>query len=307
VEKFAMLPVYPPVIVHHMAALDSAPYPPNSLEAIRACLEADAACIEIDATALAADDYLLVHDSELSHETSGQGEAGACAVEQARRLTLRHQGDVTPYRAPLLSDVVALFAQYPGATRLQIDFKNVLPMEEDEALRRLIRLIVPLGDRVIVSTGADWHLRRLHKLADWLDIGFDIGFYLDYRPNGADERMPPFRLGAYGLHDDHLLAAERLLSPRRYLSERCDVLLALVPSASTWYVSYRLIERCLEDGFDMAAWLHEHGVKLDAWTVDTDRPAMLTSVRRLLDAGVDLLTTNTPLALREVVTTPSNR
>ena len=36
-----------PMIVHRMAALDGPPFPPNSLEAIHACLEAGAAFVEI--------------------------------------------------------------------------------------------------------------------------------------------------------------------------------------------------------------------------------------------------------------------
>ena len=301
-----MLPINPPVIVHHKGALDGSPYPPNSLEGIRACLEAKATCIEVDVLALAADDYLLIHDDELSHETSGQGDVSACSVEQARTLTIRHQKVITPYHVPLLSEVVALFQQYGGTTQLQLDFKNVFPMEDDERLHRLINLIEPLGGRVIVSSYADWNLRSLKELAGWLNIGFDIGFYLDYRPDGSDDpRKPPFRLGVYGLHDDHLLATQRLLSFGRYLSERCEVLLALVPHASTWYVSYRLIERCLDEGFDMAAWLHQRGPKLDAWTMDADKPGIADSLKRLRGAGVDLFTTNTPLALREMLNMPS--
>lgn len=294
-----MLPIRPPVFVHHMAALDGRPYPPNSLEAIRACLEAGADFVEIDVTALAADDYLLVHDPALEHETSGIGDVGAATIEQARRLTIRHGGSITPYPVPLLSQVVALFRDYPGSTRLQIDYKNVFPMEDDEPLRRLLRLIEPLGERVLVSSGADWHLRRLRALSPRLDLGFDIGFYLDYRPDGADEQQPPFRLGAYGYHDDHLLATRRLLSPARYLDERCQLLLSALPSASTWYVSYRLLIRCLQDGFNMVDWLHQRGLKLDAWTIDSHHPNGIESARMLLDAGIDQFTTNTPTALRD--------
>ncbi len=46
-------PGRPPLIVHHMAALDDLPAPQNSLEAIAACLDAGAAVIEVDITALA--------------------------------------------------------------------------------------------------------------------------------------------------------------------------------------------------------------------------------------------------------------
>lgn len=286
-----------PVIVHHMAALDGLPYPQNSLEAIRASLEAQAAFIEIDVTPLAADDYLLVHDAVLEHETSGVGAVGTATVAQVRPLQIRtRDGALTPYRPPLLSEVVALFLEYPGATRLQIDYKSVYPMADDEPLRRFVRLIEPLGARVLTSTGADWHLRWLHTHAPWLDIGFDIGFYLDYRATPGDPRQPPYTLGAYGYYDDHILAKEQRVPSAQYLAERCEILLRGVPEASTWYVDYHLIGRCLDDGFDMAAWLHEHRVRMDAWTLDVGRVPD-AELLRLLGVGVDQFTTNTPQAL----------
>ena len=279
-----------------MAALDASVYPQNSLETIRACLEANAAFIEIDVTALQSDDYLLVHDSELEHETSGTGDVGATNVAQVRDLWIKSRDTVTAFHPPLLSEVVALFQQYPNNSRLQIDYKNVFPMPDDEPLQRLIRLIQPLGSRVLVSTGADWHLRWLCHRAPWLDIGFDIGFYLDYRTEPADPRQPPYQLGAYGYHDDHILAKMQVVPSAQYLAERCEIFLCDVPDASIWYVDHHLITRCLKDGFNMADWLHQRGVKLDAWTLDVGKvpdPDLL----RLRDAGIDQFTTNTPLAL----------
>jgi glycerophosphoryl diester phosphodiesterase len=286
-----------PLIVHHKAALDGQPYPPNSLEAIRASLEAGAACIEIDVTALASGDYLLIHDSVLEHETSGAGEVAATTVERSRGLTIRtRDGVLTPYRVPLLSEVVALFEQYSGDTRLQIDFKNVLPMADGEPVWRFVSLIEPLGDRVIASSGADWQLRRMRTRAPWLDVGFDIGFYLDYRTEPGDPSQPPYTLGAYGYHDDHLLASARLVPTPDYLAERCEILCRTLPEASTWYVDYRLILRALDDGFDMAAWLHHEGIRLDAWTLDVGKVPD-ADLLRLRDAQIDQFTSNTPLAL----------
>jgi glycerophosphoryl diester phosphodiesterase len=285
-----------PAVVHHMAALDDSPFPPNSLEAIRASLDAGAEWIEIDVTPLAADDYLLVHDPVLESETSGAGEVIATHPGAVGSLKIKHRGEITDYRPPLLSEVVALFASHSGRARLQIDYKHVYPMRDDEPLRRLIGLIEPLGERVLVSTGADWHLRRLHKLADWLDLGFDIGFYLDYRPQPVDPRLPPHRLGDYGYHDDHPLASRRALPTGDYLSLRCDAMLASAPFVSVWYVHYLLLARCLDDGFNMAEWLHRAGIHLDAWTLDVGKPAA-DHVVRLRDSGVDQFTTNTPRAL----------
>ncbi len=286
-------------IVHHMAAVDQSPYPPNSVEAVQASLQAQAAVIEVDLTPLNAHDFLLVHDPVLESETSGTGQVNECSPEQAKTYRIKHRGTITEYAPALLNEVVASFLAADNSTRLQLDYKAVYPSTDDEPLRRLARLIEPLGKRVIVSTGADWHLRKLQQLAPWLDIGFDIGFYLDWRDLSWKEepRNPPYRRGAYGYHDDHLLAHEKLLPAANYLAERCEQLLCYVPTARIWYVSHHLLAQCLNDGFNMAQWLHGHNVKLDAWTLDVDKPVALANATRLRDAGVDLFTTNTPMAM----------
>lgn len=289
-----------PLVVHHMAALDGWPFPPNSLEAIRACLDANAPFIEIDVTALREDDYLLVHDPVLDSETSGSGAVGATSPADAKTYFITHNRQATAYHTALLSEVVALFLEVGGTARLQVDFKNVLPMGDDEPLRRLAGLLEPLGDRALVSTGADWHLRRLHTFAPWLNLGLDIGFYLDYRPTPVDPRLPPFREGAYGYSDDHILGAMRGLETPAYLAERCDILRRMADNVSIWYVNYRTIARFLDDGFNLAAWLHDYGVKLDAWTLDAGAPAA-AHVATLRDAGVDLFTSNTPAALQALL------
>ena len=287
-------------IVHHMAAIDQSQNPPNSLRAVQASLQAQAAVIEVDLTPLSTDDFLLVHDPVLESETSGIGKVNECTPQRAKSYHIKHRGTITDHPPALLSEVVAAFLE-SDTTRLQLDYKNVNPSTNDEPLRRLVGLIEPLGKRVIVSTGADWHLRKLQQLAPWLDIGFDIGFYLDWRdPSWKDEPdNPPYQRGAYGYHDDHILAHTRILPTADYLAERCEELLCLVPTARIWYVSHHLLAQSLDDGFNMAQWLHAHNVKLDAWTLDVDKPVALANATHLRNAGVDLFTTNTPHALAQ--------
>ncbi len=298
-----MLPIRPPVIVHHMAALDGTSHP-NSLEAVRDCLAAGAQVIEVDVTALADSDYLLVHDSLLESETTGHGPVGACSVAQARELLFTRAGRPTPFRVPLLSEVVETLLSHGGSTRLQLDLKNVVPFPTDEPLRRLVELIRPLGERVSVSTNADWQLRRLRALAPWLDLGLDIHFYLDWHASGesVDPRAYPRRCGAYGYWDDHPLATQRFWTTAEYLADRCGMLVGLVPGVRTFYVSHVLLARSLDDGFNWADALHDAGIKLDAWTLDTNDPAAMVNARRLLGAGVDQFTTNTPRELRAWLT-----
>lgn len=296
------LPVRPPIVVHHMAAA-GAPYLPNSLPALRACLERDAEFVEVDVTALAEGDYLLVHDPRLESETSGQGPVAACGSGAAGALRIVHRGHPTDVAVPRLSDVITAFREHPGRTRLQLDFKNVVPFADDEPLQRLVRIVEPLGGRVIVSSNADWQLRRLRRLAPWLDLGFDIHFYLGYHPPGrtVDPRSIPADRGAYGYWDDHPLARERHGPTGRYLADRCGMLLGLVPGASTFYVEHRFLVQSLEDGFNWATELHSQGIRLDAWTLDADVPLAAANAVRLLHAGVDQFTTNTPDALRTLL------
>ena len=288
-----------------MAVQDESSAPPNSLEAIEDCLDAGAACIEVDVTALADSDYLLVHDPRLEVETSGRGLVAECSAADAMTLFIRHNAETTRFRVPLLSQVVTLLSERPGSTRLQLDFKNVAPFPSDEPLRRLVELIHPLGDRVIVSSTADWQLRRLRSLAAWLDLGLDIHFYLkgSLSEVSDDPWDGPRQRGAYGYLDEHRLAEMRVWSTAEYLADRALTLLALVPGASTFYINHRFLCQSLDDGFNWAAALHERGVKLDAWTLDMGSPVAEVNACRLFGVGVDQFTTNTPGALAKLLAT----
>ncbi len=303
------LQIHSPTIVHHMAALDDGRLinaraaPPNSLAAIQACLDASAAIIELDITALADSDYLLVHDDQLESETSGQGAVAQCTTAQARELRFKHHHALTSHRVPVLSDVVNLFERHSARSLLQLDFKNVNPLPNDEPLHRLIHLIEPLRERVIVSSGADWQLRKLRRLAPWLMLGFDIMYYIDWMPEHTPrhpQAMPKQR-GAYGYYDDHLLASKRAWSVQDYLLDVCESLMGRVPDVSAFYLEHPLLAQSLADGFNWAEPLHQRGIKLDAWTLDVTKPVAVENAKRLHAAGVDMLTTNTPRALARVL------
>lgn len=298
-----LLTIPTPTIVHHMAALDDQTAPPNSLQAIKACLDAGAVIIEIDATALGEADYLLVHDDVLESETSGQGPVGASTPDRVRDLKIKHKQELTGHPVALLSDVVKLFQEHSSSSGLQIDFKNVIPFTEEEPLTRLIDLVRPLGERVIVSSGADWQLRKLRKLAPWLMLGFDVMYYIDRQTEGSprDPRALPRNLGAYGYYDDHPLALERHWSTADYLQDRCESLIGLVPDVSVFYIEHILLAQSLRDGFSWGERLHQSGIKLDAWTIDVTNQTAVENAKRLQEAGCDFFTTNTPRALGQVL------
>ncbi len=288
-----------PAVVHHMAALDNNPAQPNSLDAIKASLAAGAAFIEVDVNALADTDYLLGHESELEAETNGQGPVIECPSRQARSFCIKHGGVITQYPVALLSDVVHLFENSTHATYLQLDYKNVIPFSSDEPLFRLIKLIEPLGSRVIVSSGADWQLRKLRKIAPWLNLGLDIMWYISWQPANEphDPRDFPKNLGAYGYYDDHILSTQIHWPAAEYLRDRCESLMRIVPDVCAFYIEHHLVAQSLRDGFNWAETLHQQGIKLDAWTMDVTNPAAIKNLQPLREAGVDMFTSNTPRAL----------
>ena len=52
------------------------------------------------------------------------------------------------------------------------------------------------------------------------------------------------------------------------------------------------------------ALLHKAGSQVAAWTLDADRPADVALAKRLLEVGVDRITTNDPPALARALALP---
>ena len=288
-----------PSVVHHSAALDRA-YPPNSLDAVEASLAYGAACIEIDIAALADSDFISVHDLDLSSMTTGAGLAADCSSSAARDLRYKD----TDIPVALLSEIVDAVDQAGDSCRLQLDLKDEHPYLTAEPVARLLRLIEPIADRVILTSGADWQLRAFREIAPSLALGFDPLLYFGWwPPEFPAPEPPPHRMGAYGYLDDHPLAARRDLPTSRYLAIRAEMLLDLLPGIEVFYLYHHVISRSFDDGFDWPEACHSRGIKLDAWTLDLDREGMAERVRRLAHAGIDMVTTNTPREMSELLAT----
>ena len=275
-------------LVPHMGVL-SGRHPRNSLEAVRECLEAGAARIELDIHSLDGPDYIVYHDRRLEDETTGAGSLGVVSPDAVRATRFRAHPETRP---PLLSEVIEAVA--PTGAELQLDWKDLRFITRERAAT-LASLVAPMRDRVIVSTGQDWNLRRLQEFEPAVPFGFDPGLYLDHRIEGTDIIMPR-SMGAYGYRDDHPLALARGQEVRDYLHERMSALMLQAPGARECFLSFRMVLQMLDDGFDATAWLHERGIGVNVWTVDYGRGADEATARRLLDAGVDRITTNTAAA-----------
>jgi glycerophosphoryl diester phosphodiesterase len=271
-----------------MAVL-SGDLPRNSLAAIRECCEAGVERIEIDIHSLAGPDYIVSHDRRLEDRTTGSGGMGHATPDDVRGSRFRARPDDRP---ALLSEVVSVARD--SRTEIQLDLKDWRPMSE-ERLRTLDALVAPIRERVIVSSGQDWNLRRLRAVVPEIAIGFDPGFYIAHPTEDPNAAMPRTR-GAYGYLDDHPLAFGRTGETAEYLSERLALLRLQAPGSREYFLSHRLALMMLDDGFNAAEFLQERGVDANVWTPDYEGPDSVAVLARLIDAGFDRVTTNTPRA-----------
>ncbi len=271
--------------VCHMAVL-SGDYRRNSIDAILECVDARVGRLEIDVHSLDGPDYVIFHDRRLEDHTTGSGSIGHATPDEVRAVRFREHPDERP---PLLSEVIELIRD--GDTELQLDLKDWRPLS-DARLRALIDVIAPARERCIISTGQDWTLRRIHRADPTLRFGFDPGHYIDHKSEGADVFLPR-TMGAYGYRDDHPLAFGRTEDPSVYLRERFEMLALQAPGASEYFLSYRLALQMLDDGFNVAEFLHERGIDANVWTLDYRSSESLALLERLMTAGFDRVTTNT--------------
>jgi glycerophosphoryl diester phosphodiesterase len=279
-----------------MAVL-SGRYRRNSAPAIRECFEHGVGRIELDVHSLAGDDYAVFHDRRLEASTDGSGSIGRVTTEQVRSARFIDAPDEHP---PLLSEIVAMAGDCD--TEIQLDLKDWRPLP-DERLRVLSEVIEPIKARVIVSTGQDWNLARLHRFDPEIAFGFDPGHYIDHGIEGADVFLPR-TMGAYGYRDDHPLAFGRTEDVTDYLHERMEAIVMQAPGAREFFLSHRLVLQMLEDGFNVADWLHNRAMGANVWTPDYRGPESVAVMERLAAAGVDRVTTNTATAWSAAFASP---
>jgi glycerophosphoryl diester phosphodiesterase len=271
-------------------------YPANSLPAIEECYRAAVARVEIDASMLRDANFLVVHDLTLDDSTTGHGPVSGVLLNDARSLRIRHEGSVSDYAPPLLSEVVDLIRVQPYPTLMELDLKEERPMPWAR-VEELARIVEPVKPRVTLAGGADWNLRRLLEVDPSLPVGWDPGLYFDWVPED-DEDVRSLPLGAYGYLDAHPLARQRSVPVQEYVWDRFTELLLHVPGLRELHVRLDALERVLDDGAgDVVDLIHRRGVKLDAWTLDADTPNWRARLARALSAGADIVTTNTPRAL----------
>ncbi len=273
------------LLVCHMGVL-SGKHPRNSIEAIAECFEANAGRIEIDIHSLDGDDYVVFHDYRFETQTTHAGAIGAATPADVRSMRYRERPDSRP---ALLSEVADLARGCD--TELQLDWKD-LRLASPRRLRALADTVAPIRERVIVSAPQDWNLRRLRAAAPEVPQGFDPGHYIDHMIE-QHQVVLPRQVGAYGYRDDHPMAFGRGNPVVDYLESRMEALALQAPGAREYFLNFRLVLQMLGDGFNPAEWLHTRGIGANAWTADYPGPATVAMAERLIDAGIERITTNT--------------
>jgi hypothetical protein len=82
------------------------------------------------------------------------------------------------------------------------------------------------------------------------------------------------------------------------VADRFQELLLLVPGLRELHLRMTTFEHMLEDGAaDVVKLLRRRGVLLDLWTLDAETPNWRERLQRGLDAGADIITSNTPREL----------
>lgn len=272
----------------------SGDHPANSLAAITECARAMVARAEIDVQALQGGGFAVLHDDTLDRTTTGSGPVFGLDRGALAELRLRWRGTVTEHRPALLADAVEAIRSAPPGTIFELDLKDLGPWPAAR-VEEFVRTIEPIRERVLLGTGADWNLRRIHAVDPALPLSFNPDAYLDWLPGDGDADHLP--RGAYGYLDRHPLAGRRDGPVADYLTDRFGGLARLVPGARELHVRLELFERMLDDAVDAAGIIHAAGSLVDVWTLDAGSPGWQARLQRVLRAGVDLVTTNTAVEL----------
>ncbi len=278
-------------LILHAAHLDGN-LPASSLAALELSLQAGISRIEVDIFPLKDGDFALLHDPDLGGFSEKSGSAVEKTAEQIQNLRYKN----SPHKLGTLSQAVALLQKYPVKDFLQLDLKPYAPLTLG-SLQKLLQWIMPIQEKILVSSVADWAIRLLHQLSPALKLGFDPLLYLDLvAAEPREEGVPPFRVGAFGYLDDHPLAVQRWGSLKDYFAARAEALLQQVPRGITWFINAHLLEDSLQAGFNWINFLHSNENTVDAWTLDLNHKEL---AQKMVQTGVDFITTNDIQPLRE--------
>ena len=234
------------------------------------------AALELDLVVTADGHFLCLHDLTLDAETTGTGPVATAKRAEVERFRQRgSNGEILDAPPLFLDEVAAAVARYgqDSGGLVQLDIKEPQVRFDDALVAQLAETIGTLRYRFIAS-GCDAKLiEQLRKAAPDIACGFDpLDLYdLDTLRDAAD------------------------------FETVADETLHLAPSAAIYYLEADLVLKGLDFGVNLVDRVTCNGAKVDAWTVDTDRPGLREVLQRLAGAGVHQITTNDPDELETVL------
>jgi glycerophosphoryl diester phosphodiesterase len=233
------------------------------------------ASLEVDIVLTRDGHFVCLHDAELAAETTGEGlvhEHNRAAIERLRQRA----GDRRPLAAPplFLDEVVdalgAAPAGWPG--RLQLDLKPPPIPFTAAVVERFALLVTPVARHLTLGSTRWAPLLRLGRAVPGLRLGFD--------PLDIHEAAPPASAAEFAALGAYTLAH--------------------APEAAIFYFHIPLVLRGLEAGVDLIALAKARGAEVDAWRLEPEDERAEATLARVIAAGVDQITTDSPEALEQL-------
>lgn len=234
------------------------------------------ASIEVDLVVTGDKGFAVLHDTLLDRETSGVGAVAETRDAAIRGLTLRdNAGVIIDEPVMLLDDLCALIisaGMHPDAL-LQLDYKEDEHVLDALALDNFARATRPVAGNMIVSSGSAKAIDMLTGAVPGMLAGFDPSDEAVFKAALANGTLR-------GLVDDAVAAS---------------------PKSHMIYLHWGIVTGAADAGFDIVAAFHQHGKRVDAWTIQSSDAAAVALVEQLLACKVDQITTDDPEGLIALV------
>ena len=244
-------------------------------ENLASALHASAAC-EVDIVITADGHALCLHDKTLDRETTGQGRVADATRAQIEGLRQRGPSGEVLASAPLFLDEVFATVKATGVAApalVQLDIKASARSLTPRVLERITNQLRGSAGAFIASA-YDWDaVQRLIAAVPGLHAGFDP-------------------LALYSRAFDLDAAGYRAIATRT---------LATAPGVSIYYLEAKLILAALKHGVNLVNEVTGAGARVDAWTIDADHPNLRGTLRQLIEAGCQQITSNDPEILAPIV------
>jgi len=249
-------------------------WPENSLLGFRNALALGSDLIEFDVHLTADGALAVIHDPTLDRTTDATGPvAGRTAVELARARLRGPAGALTDERVPLLEDVLALVA--PSRGGLLVEVKG--PVAGVRYERRGGRAAAVPGPRY---EGLEERLIASLRRAGLLSHATIMAFNPDV--------VTAVRALVPGQRTTLLVSAHHIRQAHARPEDALDW--ALAAGATDAGLEYTLVNEAVVEAARAAR------LRLGVWTVNAER-----AMRRLVELGVDVLTTDRPDVAKRVL------